>query len=297
MLAGSLCAPAVLSAQLPHTIPTHADMATSDSTAVHSLLTNPLGSRGPSGVAVLSGRTLRIEWTGDQAGSTRPWALRQGSCTSDEGALNATAALTPLMVDASGNARASAELEAPVSPGKIYLVVHNSSADPERVVLACGSLPNGAAGETSNASMDHSTIDHSAMDHSAMTMTSSKSDVEHQHADTSGTGTTGSSHDSRSAGLMVIYARMMADPVIRERVRTDPALQRMIDDIDMDAANMRMSDAIVAPNPPAAKSPEKKAAKKAATSQPSAKQTPKPAATSMPGMDHSKMPGMKKPPV
>lgn len=292
MLAGSLCTPAVLAAQTSHTMPARASSAIADSAAVSSLLTSPLGSRGPSGFAVLSGRTLRVEWTGDRAGSARPWSIRRGSCARDEGELHASAALAPLTVDASGKASAIAELEAPMPPGKAYLVVHNSTADPEPVVLACGSLSNGAAPEDMEGAMDHSAMDHSTMDHSTTAMGTPPANGEHAHADTSGMETAGTTHDQRSSGLMAIYARMMADLVIRERVRTDPVLQRMIDDLDVDSAKMPIIDAIVMPKTPTAKS----SAKKAPASKPAVKKAPKPI-PAMPGMDHSKMPGMKKPPA
>jgi hypothetical protein len=293
VLAGALWAPAAISAQMAATVANHAFMAAPDSAAVISLLTSPLGSRGPSGSAVLSGKALRIEWTGDQPGNTRMWAMRRGSCARDEGALSESEKFAPLAVNASGNASASAELAAPVPPGNVYLVVHSSPTEPEPVVLACGSLSNVGAVGASEGAMDHSAMDHSAMDHSRMNMGAANSRVRIENAGTSEMNMVGSANDSLYSRLMAIHTRMMADPVIRERVLTDPVLQRMIGDTHADSSQMNMTGTEVAPKTPIAKS----TTKRAAPSKPSAKPAPKPASQAMPGMDHGKMPGMKMPPA
>jgi len=197
----------------------------------------------------------------------------------------------------------------------MHVVVHAGGATD--VALACGALWNGttsphgadhsahgapsaASPSASAGSVDRSAMDHSTMDHSAMS--------------TPGTSTpkTGRSNmnmptmgDSASKALMAIHMRMMADPVIRERVRTDPVLQRMMEQLSMnDSSSMDMtmpgmSSAPAASTRNAVKNPATKPASRPAARTPAkaaAKPTPKPAAkpapTSMPGMDHSKMPGM-----
>jgi hypothetical protein len=290
VLAGALCVPAVISAQRAGTVPNHASMVTPDSAAVRSLLTSPLGSRGPSGSALLSGQTLRIDWTGDQPGSARTWSVRRGSCARDQGAFNESEKFAPLVVNASGTASASAVLASPAPSGNVYLVVRSSSTDPEPVVLACGSLLNV---EASEGVMDHSAMDHSAMDHSRMAMGAANARVEIESAGTSEMNMVGAANDSLYSRLMAIHTRMMADPVIRERVLTDPVLQRMIGDTHAESSPMHMTGTEIAPKTPMAKS----TAKRAVPSKPSAKPAPKPATPAMPGMDHGKMPGMKKPPV
>jgi hypothetical protein len=53
-----------------------------------------------------------------------------------------------------------------------------------------------------------------------------------QHDSASHSGSmSGMPADPDAAGLLAIYERMMADPVIRERVATDPVLQRMIREV------------------------------------------------------------------
>ena len=312
VFANTFFVPAVMSAQAADMVPTHSSMTARDSAALRSLLTSPLGSRGPSGSAVVIGKTLRIEWAGDQPGSARTWSVRRGSCARDEGAWHASTELTPLTIDAAGKAETSAELGVPMPLGKAYLVVYQSSSGSEPVVLACGALSNGAAVEDSDAAMDHSAMahsamvpfskdlpktdpsktDHWAMDHSGMAMGTVKAGGERESAGLSRMDMAGSSHDSVASGLMAIHERMMADPVIRERVRTDPVLQRMINELHTDLAKMRLADPTVAPKTPTAKSTPKRAA----ASKPVVKPTPKTAAPAMPGMDHSQMPGMKKPP-
>ena len=294
VLAGFLSIPAVVLAQGSGTMPTHAHAATPDSTAVRGLLTGLLGSRGPSGSAVVSGKILQLEWTGDQPGNTRPWSLRRGSCTRDAGAFGAAASFAPLTVDAGGNARASIALDAALPTGSAYYVaVHAFPAGAEGAVLACGSLSNGVKVAGSAGAIDHSAMDHSTMDHSSTKMGPPKSVAESEKEGMPEMDMSVAPRDSISSRLMAIHLRMMADPVIRERVLTDPVLQRMIGDIQADSAKLSMTGTTVAPKSPTAKS----TAKKAAASKPAAKPVPRPAAPAMPGMDHGKMPGMKKPPA
>jgi hypothetical protein len=108
--------------------------------------------------------------------------------------------------------------------------------------------------------------------------------------------------------MMDLHRRLMADPVIRDRIMADTAMRRMIQDMMrvMPAEHRQPMEAMMAK--PSAKAPAKKpAATKRADphaghNMPAAKPAPKaapkkPAAKkdSMAGMDHSKMTPKKKP--
>ena len=291
--------------------------------AVSALLTDPLGSRSASGTATVTGNAVRIAWSGDLPGSRRVWSVRRGSCTREQGIVGATSSYAPIAVDASGAGSAVATLDAPLDASTpSHVVVHAGGATD--VALACGALWNGTtmpqgadhsahgAPSATPPSVSTGSVDHSAMDHSTMA---------HSMMSTPGTSMpkTGMSNmsmpmmgDNASKTLMAIHMRMMEDPVIRERVRTDPVLQRMMEQLSMnDSSSMDMTMPGMTSTPAAsargaAKTPAAKSASKPAARTPAkaaAKPTPKPAAkpapTSMPGMDHSKMPGMNqsKPPV
>ena len=89
---------------------------------------------------------------------------------------------------------------------------------------------------------------------------------------------------------MAMHRRMMADPVIRGRVRTDSVLQRMLEQLSVhDSTSMHSS--MPAMIMPGMSSTPATSARRGAKKSPR-KPAVKPAPTSMPGMDHSTMPGM-----
>ena len=280
-----------------------------------ALLTNPFGSRGASGTATVSGTTLRMNWSGDQPGTVRVWSVRRGSCARDEGLVGVASTFAPIAVDASGSGSGLANLGAPLATdSQFYVLVQTATGSPATSAtatpLACGVFGKGATpaqavtklttspNVSRRAAVDHSAMDHSAMDMSGLNM-----------SDMGGTDTS----------LMAIHMRMMADPVIRERVMTDPVLQRMMGGMsgmkvmgtdiagmtnepagmgaggNVGAASTAMRPAAKAAAKPAPRAAAKPPAKPVA--KPVAKPTAKPAPAAMPGMDHSKMPGMRKPPV
>ena len=340
----SLCVSAIAAAQARSTAHDHAATQTSGGSAVATapltaLLTGPLGTHSATGTATVEGRTVRVTWAGDRPGSTRPWYVRRGTCSRDDGVLGAAGAYRPITVDAGGNGTATATLDAPLADGHAYVVaVLDSLTEAGSDVIACGPLTDGASnaarpsGHQSEqmsmlsmqhrstplpgraagaAATDHSGMDHSGMDHSAMAMRGT--------AMPSAAGA--ASADSASATLMSIYVRMMADPVIRERVMTDPVLQRMMSALPGAGVTGGAAAGTGAASPSGAESHEgmdmpglspgatqpaerpastaKPAASKPAASKPAAKPAPKrapaPAKDPMKGMDHSKMPGMRKP--
>lgn len=197
-----------------------------------ALLTGPLGTRAPTGVATVEGRTVRITVTGDQPGSSRAWYVHRGSCARDEGLVGTPRMYSPLVIDAGGTGSGSVTLDAPfVAGGAYFVVVHSSATDPKSDVMACGSLTKGAMrmGQSSAQSMAHTpmhnvpmsnmpTTNMPAMDHSATSMPGMGS------ANMMGR----SIPDSMSMLVTSIYSRMMADPVIRERAMTDPVLRSLL---------------------------------------------------------------------
>ena len=299
----------------------HADTTAALDTAVTALLTNPLGSRSASGTATVIGNAVHIAWSGDVPGSRRIWSVRRGSCTREQGIVGVTSNDAVITVDASGAGRAVVTLNAPLeSASPMHVVVHadgaaDNAADDAAdgaadVALACGALWNGTPmrpdvdhrshgapsatpPSVSAGTVDHGAMDHSTIDHAAMRTTG---------ASLHDTGTLDSNLpatvDSAWSALMAIHRRMMADPVIRDRVRTDPLLQRMLEQFSVhDSTSMHKSmPAMSKPGMSSAPATSaRRGAKKPATKKPAAK----PAPTSMPGMDHSTMPGMnqRQPPV
>ena len=109
--------------------------------------------------------------------------------------------------------------------------------------------------------------------------------------------------DTGSMSGMQMHMRMLADPVIRQRIATDTSLRRMMTEMigQMPASHQAMMRQML-DKPAAASSPTRKTtprkastAKKApATKKAEPKKKP-PMDMNMPGMDHSKMPGMVKP--
>ena len=289
-LVPSLCVSAAAAAQTGGTTPDRAGMQMTAGSGVSALLTSVLGTRSASGMATVEGRTVRVTWTGDQPGSTRPWYVHRGTCTRDEGMIGAASAYRPITVDASGSGASTATLDVPLTAGNTYYVaVHGSATpatDPKANVIACGALTDGSmrmaqpsgqqAGTTSMASMQHGSMQHGSVQHGSMqtgttqtgtpqmgtTQTGNAAAMDHSamampSTPQSGTSMPGMpgmsgmrSTDSASASLMAIHMRMMADPVIRDRVMTDPVLQRMM--AQMPTAGMTMPEA---PSAPAAADP------------------------------------------
>ena len=139
------------------------------------------------------------------------------------------------------------------------------------------------------AGTDHSKMNMPGMRDSTRAPKDSMAGVDHSKMNMPGTQRADSSTRDSSAAhsdeMMQLHTRMMADSVIRQRIMSDTAMRRMMEDV-MPNVMSKMPPPTAAPQP-AAKKPAAKATKKPAT-----KPTPK---DSIPGMDHTKMPGMKKP--
>lgn len=122
------------------------------------------------------------------------------------------------------------------------------------------------------------------MDHGAMRTAGSARDSATDHSATNH-GAPGAGRGASTSAMMEMHRRMMADPVIRQRVMADTAMRRM-----MQATTERMP---AAGRPTSGKDgPAAKAPAKPRPSTAPAKEEP---GDSMPGMEHGKMPGMKKP--
>jgi len=276
VVVGALCRPGVTSAQASDTVSGHNHRPMSPGGPVSGLLTSPMGSRGPSGTVSVTGTTAHVAWAGDQPGTARAWSLRRGSCTRLGSIVGGATVYQALVVDALGTAQGTAALDAPLDTDSAVVAVVQSLPN-EAPMLACGSISNGVSLARGAPPVDHATMDHSTMDHSGMDSSGRHSSgMDSSGMNMSGMNMSGrnmsAAADSGAAVLRTIHERMMADPVIRERVRTDPVLQRML-------ADLRGGEA----TRPAAK--------------PLSKPKAKPAADPMAGMDHSKMPGMKTPPA
>ena len=300
----------------------HSAMHAAQGDTVRTVLTGPLGSRSPSGTARMSGNTLRVDWTGDQPGRVRPWFVRRGSCSRDDGVVAALSGYAPIAVDATGNGSSSVTLGAPLARGSAFhVVVLESSADSTPTTLACGSLSSASAHSQHGAgdaasrmtarrpasgggekAMDHSRMDHAMMNHpdtNAAQRATSGAAV--RRTDDSGVHGTVMPDSAAVATLRAIYERMMADPVIRERAMTDPVLQGMLEQLtphDMSSMEFSMPGDSSATKP--APRPTVPNATKPATkpsTKPGPKAAKKPAPPAMPGMDHSKMPKKPQPPV
>ena len=306
-----------------------------------ALLTGLIGTRAPTGIATVEGRNVRVTLSGDQPGTTRAWYVHRGSCTRDEGIVGSARAYTPITIDVRGTGAGSVSLDAPFAVGGRYFVaVHASVTDAKSETIVCGPLAksamtNTALGAHSMGNMANMPTSNTGnmpmssmgnmpgMDHSAMGMT--------------GTGMSAManspSSDSVSALVLAIHARMMADPVIRERAMTDPVLRDMLARVPsgegttmgtgampgmaMPSQAARRDATPAAPRTTSRPTPRSSSAssrrgstpkpaqastKKPATA-PAPKPAPKPAATpapkkpmpSMPGMDHGNMPGMGRP--
>lgn len=262
-------------------------------------VTGPMGSRGATGMASLTGSHLTIEWRGDQPGSNRGWALHRGSCGKDQGMIGAVSSYPPLTVDAHGNATAAAHLEAPLGKDTPYFVaVHAAATDSMSGMIACGGLAANA--------MNMNSMNMSALPMDSMPMGSMPT-------------TKGMASDSMSAQMTAILMRMMSDPVIRERVKTDPTLMRMLGPMGMDSTMAMkmpgmsempgMSMSSPASSPKSGTTPKSSAPKATTTHHPAAEKpssTPKTTAKSSnakpataekkPATKKDSMPGMKMPP-
>jgi hypothetical protein len=108
-----------------------------------------------------------------------------------------------------------------------------------------------------------------------------------------------SMREMSDSSMAELHMRMMADPVIRERVMADSAMRRMMRDMmsRMPAEHRAHMEALMREARPAPAKPSTAGKKPSASRKPPAKKpVTKPAPKdSMPGMDHGKMPGMKKP--
>ncbi len=290
----------------------HAGMAMpAQSGLVTTVLSGTLGSRSASGSATLNGKAVQLVWSGDTPGSMRMWSVRSGACSTDGSIVGATSGYSAITADAKGNGTASATLSGPLNLSDAFHIAVYASSDVAAERIACGSLSSGpAVGESRMAGMDHSKMP--GMDHSRMAgMDSGMAGMDHSgmkdSAMPSAAATSAKMSDSASAILLSIQQRMMEDPVIRERVMTDPTLHRLMEQLsgmgvapagtsltttmsgmrNTPAAGVKRSTAtppkkstVTAPAKPVVKAPAKA-----------------PAMSPMPGMDHSTMPGMKKPPA
>lgn len=261
-------------------------------------LSGPMGSRGASGTASLTKSDLTITWSGDQPGSSRGWALHRGSCGHDQGMIGSVSSYPALSVDAHGSAAGAAHLEYPLSNGVSYfLALHAAATDSMSAIIACGGL-------------------------AAHPITMSPTEMDSMPMGAMPT-TRGVAVDSVPPQMMPIFMRLMADPVIRERVMTDPTLQRMLSRMGLDSAmsmkmpgmpgmsgmpempGMSMSPAASSPKSASRShvTPKSSSAAKARhTDHPSAQKsssTPKTTAkssTTKPAAKKDSMPGMKMPP-
>lgn len=306
------------------TTPNHANMAMSAPSAITTtVLSGPLGSRSASGSATVTGQVVQLSWNGDTPGAVRAWSVRHGTCSAVGAMIGTTASYAPISVDAKGNGAAAVTLGAPLNMSEAFHIAVHAASEPNSERLACGSLSSGPDVASITSANNMAGMDHSimiGMDHSNMpgmnpnkpAMDSTMAGMNHagmNHALMNATSTPLTPmSDSASAILLAIHQRMLADPVIRERVATDPTLQRMMEqlsDMEMSSSGMNTSTAREMSSEsavgvkrntgvPAKKSTPTSPAK-AATKAP-VKEPVKAATPSMPAMDHSKMPGMKKPP-
>jgi hypothetical protein len=206
----ALLAAPILGAQNPQTMGGHGGMSMAAAGGRSSMLTSPMGTRGPSGVATVDGAVVSLTLQADVVGATRSWSIHKGSCGRDQGFVGTVESYPPLTIDPQGNGTANARLAAPLADGAYFVAVHGAASDPASAFVACGALA-----EAMN-SMPMGTVPMGTMPMGTMPM-----------------GTMPMGSDSTSTRLMAIYSRMMADPVVRERVMTDPVLQRMLAGLDM----------------------------------------------------------------
>lgn len=291
-------------------------------------LTGALGSRSASGTATLRGRTVSIEWSGDEPTRARGWRLRSGSCGQRDQVTGADVHDTPMTTNAAGKASGVASLEASTdTTTALSVIVLSAPNDASASQLACGSfaLPFAAQGHEAMSGMSNdmsaarrsaasdSTMNHAKMDKSqGTTANTADSQMDHAKMDMHDSAkppnakddmasmkddgaTMPSPRDSSTTTLLKIYRRMLADPVIRERVMTDPALQLLLSPTSPANGLMKKThrdagapdrSADLSTTPSSAKPTIRKASPKSVS---------KPSPAPMPGMDHSKMTPKRKP--
>lgn len=311
----------------------HAGMQMASGPGITALLTGEMGTRSPTGTVSVAGTAVRVAWSGDQPGSTRPWYVHKGSCGRDEGVVGTGGSYRPIAVDARGTGTGTATLPAPLAaPGPYYVAVHAAAADTAAGVIACGPLRGGGLSEARAASPaamagmgnmaemgNMAGMDHSMMDMNSMSPAATGAGTPTGRSQATAAAQR-SGADSGSSLLMAVHMRMMADPVIRERAMTDPTLQRMMAQMRMPAETSVMPMPMRGSTPPAADRGGRRAPRPAARvprrraadphaghegmampgmnttpAKPAAPAASAPARGSMPGMDHSKMPGMTMP--
>jgi hypothetical protein len=155
--------------------------------------------------------------------------------------------------------------------------------------------------------MDHSKMNMPAVRDSSGARTDSMPGMDHSKMKLADSSARTNPHMEQ---MMELHMRMMADPVIRERVMADTAMRRMMAEMmnQMPAEHREHMEEMMRearPAPRRTPAPAKKAAPAAKPADPHARHQPpapktapkKPAVKkdSVPVMDHSKMPGMKKP--
>jgi hypothetical protein len=205
-------------AQNAQTTAGHASMSMPATSGRSAMMTGPMGTRGPSGLATVDGAAVTLTLQADVVGATRSWYVGKGSCGRDQGIVASVPSYPPVTIDPQGNGTATARLAGPlVAEGSYFVAVRSAASDPTSAVVVCGALTE-AMGTMPMGTMPMGTMPMGTMPMGTMPM-----------------GT-----DSTATRLMAIYARMMADPVIQERVMTDPVLQRMM-------AGMSMSDSMGMP--------------------------------------------------
>jgi hypothetical protein len=205
-------------AQNAQTTAGHASMSMPATSGRSAMMTGPMGTRGPSGLATVDGAAVTLTLQADVVGATRSWYVGKGSCGRDQGIVASVPSYPPVTIDPQGNGTATARLAGPlVAEGSYFVAVRSAASDPTSAVVVCGALTE-AMGTMPMGTMPMGTMPMGTMPMGTMAM-----------------GT-----DSTATRLMAIYARMMADPVIQERVMTDPVLQRMM-------AGMSMSDSMGMP--------------------------------------------------
>lgn len=302
-----------------------------DST-ISTLLTGPLGSRSPTGSASLTGMTVRVTISGDRPGVARTWHVHRGTCGRNDGVVDAAGGYQPLAIDARGAGSATATLEAPLAGDAGYVLdVHDTSPSATLDAIACGVLTRPPAiGDYRDWARSGMAAVNGMAAMPGMANMPGMATAAHGNASwPSPMPSSAVPSDSLASLLMSAFDRMVADPVIRERVATDPVLRGLVARLAAsrggasgamphDGANMPGMPGMAMPSRPASKeatpprpstgrsttkaSTAKRARKPA--SKPAPKSAPTPAKPKMPpdmkmpGMDHGgmgDMQGMKKP--
>jgi hypothetical protein len=230
-------------AQNAQTTAGHASMSMPATSGRSAMMTGPMGTRGPSGLATVDGAAVTLTLQADVVGATRSWYVGKGSCGRDQGIVASVPSYPPVTIDPQGNGTATARLAGPlVAEGSYFVAVRSAASDPTSAVVVCGALTE-AMGTMPMGTMPMGTMPMGTMPMGTMPMGTMPMGTMPMGTMPMGTmpmGTMAMGTDSTATRLMAIYARMMADPVIQERVMTDPVLQRMM-------AGMSMSDSMGMP--------------------------------------------------